>query len=93
MTLQPGSKIWIPCEVKPGPFSDERFVRASVNGTDWLGFVQARHLKEPIFEGSTQVPGMVVSVLGDRFTAQVQGEALNPVLLEGFVSQALYCGS
>lgn len=70
MTLQAGAKIWIPCEVKPGPFSDERFVRVRDNGFDWLGFVQVKQLREPILEGSTFIDAMVVSVNDRSFKAR-----------------------
>jgi len=39
MSLRPGARIWIPCEVKPGPFSDERMVRVQSQAGEWLGFV------------------------------------------------------
>lgn len=83
MTLQTGARIWIPCEVKPGPFSDERVVRVRENGNDWLGFVQVKQLRDPILEGSTFIGARVVSV-GDRsFKARLPGEAFNSDLFEG----------
>jgi len=83
MTLQAGAKIWIPCEVKPGPFSDERFVRVRDNGFDWLGFVQVKQLREPILEGSTFIDAMVVAVNDRSFKARLPGEAFNSDLFEG----------
>jgi hypothetical protein len=48
MALKIGTRVWVPCEVKPGPFSDERFVKICVNGENpWLGFVPVDRLKEP----------------------------------------------
>ncbi|HSK80825.1 MAG TPA: hypothetical protein VLQ45_30515 [Thermoanaerobaculia bacterium] len=58
MTLEAGAQIWVPCEVKPGPFSDERLVRVRDSGREWLGFVQANRLREPI-------GALVVSVNGE----------------------------
>ena len=37
MSLRSGMRIWLPCEVKPGPFSDERMVRVESMGS-WLAF-------------------------------------------------------
>ncbi|HEY0554729.1 MAG TPA: hypothetical protein VGG20_10715 [Thermoanaerobaculia bacterium] len=88
MALKIGTRIWVPCDVKPGPFSDERFVRICVNGgSPWLGFVPAERLKDPILEGRTLLPALVVSVLGDKFTARIPGEALTPFLFEGVLSR------
>ena len=87
MTLQVGTRIWLPCEVKPGPFSDERLVRVRDSGREWLGFVPANRLKEPIVEGCTLIRALVVSVFGEKFTARLPGDALTPTPFEGFVSR------
>jgi hypothetical protein len=76
MALRVGTKIWLPCEVKPGPFSDERFVLVSDGGRDWLGFVPENRLREPITEGRTSVLASVVAVLGEKFQALLPGSAL-----------------
>jgi hypothetical protein len=94
MALNVGTRVWVPCEVKPGPFSDERFVRICVNGgSPWLGFVPVDRLKEPILEGHTLLPVLVVSVMGDKFTARIPGEALTPSLFEGVVARVQPVGS
>ncbi len=94
MALKLGMQVWVPCEVKPGPFSNERLVRVCVNGeTLWLGFVPAARLKEPILEGPTLLPALVVSVIGDKFTARIPGEALTPSLFEGVVERVQPVGS
>jgi hypothetical protein len=87
MRLEVGARIWFPCEVKPGPFSDERLVRVSESGHEWIGFVPSHHLKESILEGRTQIPALVVSVSGESFTVRFPGEALTPSLFEGVVSR------
>jgi len=83
MTLEAGAQIWIPCEVKPGPFSDERLARVRDNGSEWLGFVQTSHLREPILEGATFLDALVVSVAGESFEARMPGEAVTPGLFKG----------
>ena len=35
-----GSRILIPCEAKPGPFSSEMRVSVTAGGLDWFGFVK-----------------------------------------------------
>ncbi|HSF41717.1 MAG TPA: hypothetical protein VLT87_18095 [Thermoanaerobaculia bacterium] len=87
MTLEAGAQIWVPCEVKPGPFSDERLVRVRDNGSEWLGFVPTSRLKEPILEGVTFIGALVVSVLGEKFKARMPGEAVTPGLFEGAVAR------
>jgi len=88
MALKIGTRIWIPCDVKPGPFSDERFVKVCVDeGSPWLGFVPEFHLRDPIQEGRTLLPALVVSIKGDKFTARIPGEALTQTLFEGAVSR------
>jgi hypothetical protein len=87
MSLKVGTRILVPCDVKPGAFSDERLVRVCDNGSQWLGFVPANRLKDPILEGHTQVPAFVVSIRGDKFTAQIPGQALMSSLFEGAVSR------
>jgi hypothetical protein len=93
MALKIGTRVWVPCEVRPGPFSDERFVKICVNeGNSWLGFVLADRLKEPILEGLTFLPALVVSVTDDRFTARMPGEALTLSLFEGAVARVQPAG-
>jgi hypothetical protein len=87
MALKAGAQIWFPCEVKPGPFSDERFVRVQENGHEWLGFVPVSHLKQPIPEGKTEIRAFVESVSGEKFTARFPGEPLLQSLFEGAVSR------
>ncbi|MES1244674.1 MAG: hypothetical protein ABUT39_23910 [Acidobacteriota bacterium] len=84
MALRIGTQVWVPCEVKPGPFSDERLVRVLSNRGEWLGFVPIRLLREPILEGSTFIGARIVAVAGERFQASIPGEALTPSLFEGF---------
>lgn len=75
--------MWVRCDVKPGPFSDERFVRIhSVRG-DWVAFVGIGELEEPILEGTTFLRVIASNFEGQRFTARVAGYALGPSSFEG----------
>ena len=92
VSISVGQRVWVPCEVKPGPFSDERMVRvnspapSSVN--NWIGFVSARELREPITRGMTSATAIVVDVFDDRFLAQLVGHGLANTVFEDLVSRA-----
>lgn len=77
MSLKVGGRIWLPCEVKPGPFSNERLVRILSPSEPWIGFVDVKALKEPIEKGNTSVLAQIVAVEKDSVTALVQGHAFN----------------
>jgi len=88
MKLTPGLHVWIACEVKPGPFSDERFVRISSGKTTWAGFVTAQALKEPVENGRSFIDTMVVDVLDGSFLARPPGDWLGTSLLRLPTSKA-----
>jgi hypothetical protein len=83
--IRAGMRVWIPCEVKPGPFSDERLVRVEREGGHWLGFVPDAVLREPIASGRTAVQGLVDEVQRGRVRAFLPGAAVTP---GGFVGPA-----
>ena len=87
MSVEVGAYVWLPCEVKPGPFSDERMVRVASKFGDWVGFVSASSLKEPLSEGKTLIRALVVDIQGDRFSAKLPGESLSSTLLLSALSQ------
>ena len=93
MNISVGQRVWVPCEVKPGPFSDERMVRVNspaVNSAigSWIGFVPTTRLREPIEWGSTWVTAIVVNVLNDRFFAQLVGDPFANAVFEDSISRA-----
>jgi hypothetical protein len=79
--VEVGAYVWLPCEVKPGPFSNERMVRVASESGYWVGFVPAHSLKEPITVGTTLIRALVIDVQGDRLTARPPGESLSSTLL------------
>src|SRR5437763_15953171 len=83
MRYEAGRIVWIPCEVKPGPFSDERIVRILSERGEWVGFVHTGALRDPVMEGSTFVRAVIVNVEGGGFTAKVAGELVTSSLIEG----------
>ena len=55
--LKIGELVWLRCEVKPGPFPNERLVRITLPLGSWAGFVDTTALKDPAVEtGQTFVP-------------------------------------
>jgi hypothetical protein len=87
MNLRSGTKIWIPCEVKPGPFSNERLVRVELPSGQWTGFVEVGALKDPIEEGETAVLGTVVTVENNMVSLRFPGRSLTSGESRGQVSQ------
>ena len=89
MALKPGALIWLPCEVKPGPFPNERLVKvASRAGEDWVGFVDVRYLKEPLDlvaearaglkAAPEDVPGLLKTLAGRLNLMALKGNLLLP---------------
>ena len=79
-----GSRLWLPCEVKPGPFTDERRVLVQGEGGNWMGFVNVRWLHEKEAEdGHNAVLAKVVEVEESSFRARIRGSALAGGLFEG----------
>lgn len=71
-TIHVGETIEIPCEVKPGPFSDERFISFETLDGVVSGFVdgQALHQRDSNFF----IPGIVKEVATDRIIVMVRGD-------------------
>ncbi len=82
MTPRVGSWVWVPCEVRPGPFRNERMVRVRGAGAEWLGFVSTALLREPIEKGETSVKALVVDSKGERILAQILGAPVMASLVE-----------
>ncbi len=84
-----GKKVWMPCDVKPGPFPDERLVRVKTDGIEWCGFVPASGLRTPVREGRTFVYTTVLEVHGDSFIAAFPGESLTASSIRGSLSRVV----
>jgi hypothetical protein len=83
-----GAEAWIDCEVKPGPFSDERLVRVKKNGDTWVGFVNAAQLRPPIPEtGQTKVRVRLIKVEGNSFVGQILGHSVTPQPIHGTLDE------
>ena len=87
--IRAGMRVWIPCEVKPGAFSDERLVRVEREGGFWLGFVPDAVLREPIPSGYTAVQALVDQVECSRVRAFLPGAAVTPGGIVGPVERVI----
>lgn len=82
-----GSKMWLPCQVKPGPFSNERMVLVEDEIGQWFGFVDIRWLRDGESEGTDQVLAQIVDVDGTTFRAKIPGYAPKSRLVQGPVER------
>ena len=76
-------KVWLPCTVSPGSFSNERAVRIDLGDWHWMGFVNVCLLKEKIEEGTDQVLANILRLTDSTFEASIPGEAVQGALLQG----------
>ncbi len=83
MGYEAGRLVWIPCEVKPGPFSDERIIRIPSERGEWVAFVHVNELRNPVAEGSSFVRAVILNVDGGRFKARIAGEPVASSFFEG----------
>jgi hypothetical protein len=81
MQLKPGDLVWIPCEVKPGPFANERLVRIKTLGPPWIGFVDIQFLKAPVVKGETDIQGKLLEVSKGHITIALPGQPVESTKL------------
>lgn len=70
-----GDIIGIPCDVAPGPFSDEKLISFDTRDGLVSGFVGVDELRED--SGTWFVRGVIVSTESDTATVRVRGEFSN----------------
>lgn len=75
--LKIGELVWLHCEVKPGPFPNERLVRITLPSSSWVGFVDTEDLKDPIETGRTHVLARITQIKEGTVLAIVQGHAFD----------------
>jgi len=44
--LKVGDELWIPAEIRLGPFADERRVYLKIDDNEWLGFVNEAEIRD-----------------------------------------------
>ena len=65
-----GDELWLPCQVRPGPFSNERRVYLKVGEREWLGFVNESEIRDERF-----VKARVLHIEGDRLLLGIRGSS------------------
>ena len=93
MTIPLGTRVWIPCEVNSGPFTDERRVLVDSEQGQWLGFVHERWLEHHPKRGPDRILGVVVHIRGDTLKARLPGSSLAGGLFEGPIDVVEQSGS
>ena len=86
MKLRVGQRVWLRCEVKPGPFSDERLVKVEVEQDSWVGFVPIWLLRAKAEQGRDEVEARVLAVNGKTFRARIQGHSVSVSTFEAPMS-------
>lgn len=93
MSIKVGASIWVPCEVKPGPFSNERLTRVELPSGAWIGFVPVDYIREPIESGLTAVLAKVIHVENGLFRATIPGYAFNSTPISGEIDKVVAVGT
>jgi hypothetical protein len=78
MEVRAGMRVWIPCEVKPGVFSNERVVSVQRSHGVWTGFVPESVLRERIDRGQTAVQALIYEVREGIVEAFLPGDSVTP---------------
>ena len=71
--IKKGLVVWIPCEVRSGPFPNERRVFVETAFSKWFGFVDLSELKES--SGKQLVRAVVLAVLPNQVVLGIRGQS------------------
>jgi hypothetical protein len=73
--------VWLPCEVKGGPFPNERRIYVNIDESEWFGFVDISQLKAKVDEGADYIRAVVTGVQPERVVLSIRGHspASNPI--------------
>ncbi|HVA81435.1 MAG TPA: hypothetical protein VNF29_10970 [Candidatus Binataceae bacterium] len=73
--IKPGIVVWIPCEVKGGPFPNERRVYIKIEKSEWFGFVDVSQLRKGVTDGSDDVQAKVLAVQNEKVVLGIRGQS------------------
>lgn len=73
--IRKGAIVWIPCQVRGGPFPDERRVYVKTQLTEWFGFVNTSELKNKVATGVDNVRAVVTAVAPDYVVVGIRGQS------------------
>lgn len=91
--VRAGTVVWIPCEVRSGPFPNERRVYVKTGMSEWFGFVRTSELKDKVSEGEDRVQAVVLAVEPDRVVVGVRGQSPASGMIQARPSQIAEYGS
>jgi hypothetical protein len=80
--VKPGVEVWLPCEIRKGPFPNERRVFVSFGGSEWYGFVSVENLREER-ENKGLVRAVVVGVERDSVSVRIVGHSPEERFIKG----------
>ncbi len=63
-----GDVVFLPCEVRSGPFPDERRVYLKLGDHEWMGFVNESEIRD-----GKLVKATILRVTGDRVLLGIRG--------------------
>jgi hypothetical protein len=73
--IKKGMVVWLPCEVRSGPFPNERRIYVKHDNGEWFGFVDVSQLKNKVKQGSDYVRATVIGVQDERVVLGIRGQA------------------
>ena len=73
--IKKGMIVWIPCEVKGGPFPNERRVYVKTDLSEWFGFVNTSELKKKVSAGWDDVRAIVLAHASDHVVVGIRGQS------------------
>jgi len=68
-----GDEVWVPCEVREGPFPNEKRVYIKMAGAEWFGFVGEQNIRAagPGFS----VRATVIHIGHDSIVLKISGQS------------------
>jgi hypothetical protein len=73
--MKKGMPVWISCDVRGGPFPNERRVLIKTGISEWFGFVSTSELKDKVPEGKDHVRAVVVDVKSEYVVVGIRGQS------------------
>lgn len=73
--IKKGMVVWLPCEVRRGPFPDERKVYVGSAHGDWFGFVNTSELEKKVPQGKDRVRGIILAVDPRHIMVGINGQS------------------
>jgi len=75
VVIKSGMTVWVSCDVRPGPFPNERKVYIKLDNNEWFGFVDVSQLKNKVESGPDFVQATVIGVRDERVVLGIRGQS------------------